>query len=119
MRHLLSKPAQPGLTRSNYTHRQSQSFSLDFSFMEPNHKSLLAGAGGFEPPHGGTKNRCLPTWLRPSIAAHGCREARHIAPSPQKPSGWLLANVMTAPPASSPSRRLHRSRMVPPHLEML
>ena len=25
----------------------------------------LAGAGGFEPPHGGIKIRCLTTWLRP------------------------------------------------------
>jgi hypothetical protein len=26
----------------------------------------LAGAGGFEPPHGGTKIRCLTAWLRPT-----------------------------------------------------
>ncbi len=26
----------------------------------------LAGAGGLEPPNGGTKNRCLTTWLRPN-----------------------------------------------------
>lgn len=26
----------------------------------------LAGAGGFEPPNGGIKIRCLTTWLRPS-----------------------------------------------------
>lgn len=26
----------------------------------------LAGAGGFEPPNGGTKNRCLTTWRRPN-----------------------------------------------------
>src|SRR5215471_1805807 len=25
----------------------------------------LAGAGGFEPPYGGIKIRCLTTWLRP------------------------------------------------------
>jgi hypothetical protein len=25
----------------------------------------LAGAGGFETPHGGVKIRCLTTWLRP------------------------------------------------------
>ena len=29
----------------------------------------VAGAGGFEPPDGGTKTRCLTTWLRPT--AHG------------------------------------------------
>lgn len=27
----------------------------------------LAGAGGFEPPHGGIKIRCLTAWLRPII----------------------------------------------------
>jgi hypothetical protein len=27
---------------------------------------LLAGAPGFEPGNGGTKNRCLTTWLRPN-----------------------------------------------------
>jgi hypothetical protein len=27
----------------------------------------LAGAGGFEPPYGGTKIRCLTTWLRPNV----------------------------------------------------
>jgi hypothetical protein len=26
----------------------------------------LAGAGGFEPPYGGIKIRCLTTWLRPT-----------------------------------------------------
>ena len=28
----------------------------------------LAGAGGFEPPNGGIKIRCLTTWLRPNFA---------------------------------------------------
>ena len=27
----------------------------------------LAGAPGFEPGNGGTKNRCLTTWRRPNI----------------------------------------------------
>jgi hypothetical protein len=27
----------------------------------------LAGAGGFEPPHDGIKNRCLTAWPRPNI----------------------------------------------------
>ncbi len=26
----------------------------------------MAGAGGFEPPHVGTKDRCLTAWLRPT-----------------------------------------------------
>jgi hypothetical protein len=30
-------------------------------------KRGLAGAGGFEPPNAGTKNRCLTTWRRPNI----------------------------------------------------
>ena len=30
---------------------------------------ILAGAEGFEPSHGGTKNRCLTAWLRPSKSA--------------------------------------------------
>ena len=31
----------------------------------------LAGAGGFEPPYGGIKIRCLTTWLRPNNASRG------------------------------------------------
>jgi hypothetical protein len=27
--------------------------------------SSIAGAGGFEPPRGGSKGRCLTAWLRP------------------------------------------------------
>ena len=29
----------------------------------------LAGVGGFEPPHGDTKNRCLTAWLHPKLQA--------------------------------------------------
>ena len=29
----------------------------------------MAGAVGFEPTHGGTKNRCLTAWLRPKESA--------------------------------------------------
>jgi hypothetical protein len=28
----------------------------------------MAGAGGFEPPHGGIKIRCLTAWLRPNMS---------------------------------------------------
>lgn len=28
-----------------------------------------AGAEGFEPPHDGTKTRCLTAWRRPSVAS--------------------------------------------------
>src|SRR5437899_10054849 len=31
-----------------------------------NQLAELAGAGGFEPPYGGIKIRCLTTWLRPN-----------------------------------------------------
>ena len=34
----------------------------------------MAGAGGFEPPHGGIKIRCLTAWLRPNW----CGSARTI-----------------------------------------
>jgi hypothetical protein len=30
------------------------------------HDQYLAGAPGFEPGDGGTKNRCLTAWLRPT-----------------------------------------------------
>src|SRR5262245_9640068 len=45
----------------------------------------LAGAGGFEPPHGGTKIRCLTAWLRPigglpstrnGMGLQGCARAK-------------------------------------------
>src|SRR5262245_43546140 len=43
----------------------------------------LAGAEGFEPTNAGSKDRCLTTWLRPSIEA--ARDAsRHRAAWPQR-----------------------------------
>jgi hypothetical protein len=56
----------------------------------------LAGAGGFEPPNAGTKNRCLTTWRRPTSAgAHSrapgqgkgalAREMRRMAYFPTDP----------------------------------
>jgi hypothetical protein len=35
----------------------------------------MAGAGGFEPPNGGIKIRCLTTWLRPTMAGNRDRAA--------------------------------------------
>ena len=32
----------------------------------------MAGAGGFEPPHGGIKIRCLTAWRRPNATREGC-----------------------------------------------
>ncbi len=57
--------------------------------------SRLAGAGGFEPPHGGIKIRCLTTWLRPNrarcgkiIGKGGGRQPRPHAPRrPAAPAG--------------------------------
>ena len=37
----------------------------------PAFEMMLVGAGGFEPPHGGTKNRCLTAWRRPSLEVRG------------------------------------------------
>src|SRR6516162_8554191 len=37
----------------------------------------LAGAGGFEPPNGGIKIRCLTTWLRPTELAFAPAYCRH------------------------------------------
>src|SRR6187399_2012881 len=42
----------------------TQRFCLDRQTTK-NPLKTLAGAGGFEPPHGGIKIRCLTTWLRP------------------------------------------------------
>jgi hypothetical protein len=42
------------------------------------HLKSLAGAGGFEPPCGGIKIRCLTAWLRPN-APQGWVEARRKA----------------------------------------
>jgi hypothetical protein len=41
---------------------KSSLFSQLFRMLTKN----LAGAGGFEPPYGGIKIRCLTTWLRPN-----------------------------------------------------
>ena len=49
----------------------------------------LAGAGGFEPPNGGIKIRCLTTWLRPN-APSDCR--RLSAGGRAQDSGVTLAN---------------------------
>ena len=44
----------------------ADTFSADASFQKTNPLKRLAGAGGFEPPYGGIKIRCLTTWLRPN-----------------------------------------------------
>src|SRR5579862_10038137 len=64
----------------------------DETFIDRTYNALkkLAGAGGFEPPYGGIKIRCLATWLRPSNrrpgtlagnAAAGNQAARSAPPA--------------------------------------
>ena len=58
----------------------------------------LAGAAGFEPAHGGTKNRCLTAWLRPKSQA-ACIAS---APAPRKQRlrrAKPRAQLKSAPPA--------------------
>ena len=38
----------------------------------------MAGALGFEPRNGGTKNRCLTTWLRPNTFAYNTKKKVYI-----------------------------------------
>ena len=53
----------------------------------PSHE--MAGAGGFEPPHGGIKIRCLTTWRRPNRARvrrrHDVNGRRPSTTSPAQP----------------------------------
>src|SRR5580698_4367116 len=56
----------------------------------------LAGAGGFEPPDGGIKIRCLTTWLRPN-APQGWWDPAESGPdnSPGSPASQRLSNGFT------------------------
>lgn len=62
----------------------------------------MAGAGGFEPPHGGTKNRCLTAWRRPNAACLLERggQARNIR------SAEITGCLIAAAPVSPFFRRL-------------
>ena len=59
----------------------------------PRLSEILAGAAGFEPAHGGTKNRCLTTWLRPSVS--GTNESRpdlHLtSPARNSSADWPVS----------------------------
>ena len=62
-----------------------------------NYLKSLAGAGGFEPPDGGIKIRCLTAWLRPNMAARlvgpaeiGPDNSSRSTPS-QRPAGRNLS----------------------------
>jgi hypothetical protein len=58
-------PENPGLSRS--------------VLLTPENQECVAGAGGFEPPHGGIKIRCLTAWRRPNCG-HGTGLSPHIRP---------------------------------------
>src|ERR1700726_1743679 len=59
--------------------------SADIRDIFSRRRTVLAGAGGFEPPHGGIKIHCLTTWRRPN------RRLR-------KPAGPACPRVPPAPP---------------------
>src|SRR5580692_5724966 len=56
----------------------------------------MAGAGGFEPPYGGIKIRCLTAWLRP-IAPQGGLGLAESGPdnSPGSSASQRLSNGLT------------------------
>ena len=41
--------------------------SIDFFIRRSSLIVVVAGEGGFEPPNGDSKDRCLATWLLPSL----------------------------------------------------
>ncbi len=51
----------------------------------------MAGVVGFEPTHGGTKNRCLTAWLHPTMvcSGHMCYEHTEFATGMQGFFRWL------------------------------
>jgi hypothetical protein len=53
----------------------------------------VAGAGGFEPPHGGIKIRCLTAWLRPNITNWAGRYRREQFRSTAISLGVLNASL--------------------------
>src|SRR5277367_3745123 len=63
----------------------------------------MAGAGGFEPPDGGIKIRCLTTWLRPNASQGsnglGGKRADNSSgpPAPQWPSRTKFAPAEGSP----------------------
>jgi hypothetical protein len=65
--------------------------------------NALAGAGGFEPPDGGIKIRCLTTWLRPNASQGsnglGGKRADNSSgcPAPQWPSRTKFAPAEGSP----------------------
>ena len=85
----------------------------------------LAGAAGFEPAHGGTKNRCLTAWLRPNTRVDDGRDASRGRAGPArlgerrrqfKPAsvggGGVARRRASRPPCTLAA--VHTGRGVPP-----
>ena len=53
----------------------------------------MAGAAGFEPTNGGTKNRCLTAWLRPNPVVTCARRTQDFS-SVRAYSGYLAKGNM-------------------------
>ncbi len=64
---------------------------------QPKSLNVLAGAGGFEPPNGGIKIRCLTTWLRPNAR---CRNAAGGSPAARR---TITARSQGINPAINPA----------------
>ncbi len=53
---------------------------------------FLAGAGGFEPPHGGIKIPCLTTWRRPnSVERFAARSGLAVSRRSLSEGGWPVS----------------------------
>src|SRR5580704_9565231 len=65
--------------------REQDHFAKEFNLL------ALAGAGGFEPPYGGIKIRCLTAWRRPNVPQDWSGPAeggRTIVPAFAHRNGW-------------------------------
>ena len=51
----------------------------------------MAGVGGFEPPHGDTKNRCLTAWLHPN---NMMQKAKNGAPTRTRTADLMITNQL-------------------------
>ena len=66
----------------------------------PPSRKALAGAGGFEPPHGGIKIRCLTTWRRPKNRSGRRRDGARRA------FLWQRRSIEGVEPFQPPIRRI-------------
>ena len=63
----------------------------------PDRRRRVAGAGGFEPPHGGIKIHCLTAWRRPIMPSSG----RTIVGTARACNGELAILVKSSPESGS------------------